>query len=120
MLFLRVLFLLFDRKSEVSELLAEREILSVSKGGKPCLLKTKLSFFVDQLFVNVNCDDVGKEHVVTAELDNIGHLALKRERTLGDKRTGDLARLLFGKSALFKLVYLRARVDAAIVRRLYE
>ena len=117
---MRLLFLLFDREAEVSELLAERKILSVSKRGEMRAVKTELAVGVDQRLVDVDRDDVSKEHMVRAKLDNVGDSAFKRERTFCDKRAGDLARLFLIKTAFFEFIHLRARVNSAVVGGLYE
>ena len=117
---IRIFAFFVSRKAEISDFSTELEIFAVSKGGKVCAVKVKLSLSVDQRLVNVNRNYIGKEHMVRAKLDDVGDSALKRERTFCDKRAGDLACLFLVKIAFFKLVHLRARVDTAKVGGLYE
>jgi len=115
-LLLTWLFLLFHRrKPKLPDFFAQRKILAVGEGGKVGALHAQFAPVVEQLFVGADGDDVGDEHIVRAQWDNIGDSALQRERALGDGGASDLASLLACQAALGKFIHLGARVHAAIV-----
>ena len=75
----------------------------------------KLSVSVDELFVHVHRHNVGEEHVMRAEGNDLTHAALQRERTVRENGTVDLGGVLGGKVTSLKLIHLLARMHAAPV-----
>ena len=57
-------FLFADRESEIPELSAECEVFTVSICHKSALLEIQFAFGVDESFINIYPDYLGKEHGV--------------------------------------------------------
>jgi len=115
-LLLTWLFLLLHRrKPKLPDLFAQRKVFAVGEGGKVGALHAQFALVVEQLFIGADGDDVGDEHIVRAQRDDVGHAALQRKRALGDGGAGDLASLLACQAALGEFIHLGARIHAAIV-----
>lgn len=110
-----VLLFFLRRKSERADLFPELEVFAVCERGEVGAVEPQLAALVQQGLVDVDVEDIGEEHVMRAERDDLGDAAFQREGRLCDHGAGDLFRWLGGEGAFFEFVDLGARVDAAIV-----
>ena len=98
------------------------------KCGKACAVEPQLSFFVKQLGLNVNGNDLGKEHVVCTQGDDLFYLAKKAKdfssvdvnfvkflnSVAGQKKKG---RVMTEKQINYLIVILNNLADNNVIKR---
>jgi hypothetical protein len=93
--------LLFCRKTERADALAQREIFAVGIGGKPCARQVQLALVIKQGIVCVDRHDIGKKEVVRAHRLYLGHATAKRNGRFCDQGARDLVCGNLGEIAFF-------------------
>lgn len=65
-----------DRKAETAKVASQRIVMSVRIGDKPGFFQIKASFVINIGIINVDGDNFGQKHIVSAIIDNALDLAL--------------------------------------------
>ena len=50
----------------------------------------QLARLIQQLFLHIHRNDLGQEHIMAAQRDDLPDLTFQRQRALGDDRGGEL------------------------------
>ena len=89
-------------------------------GQKADLFQMQGSLFVHKLGIHIHSHDVGKEHIVRAQLVNLTDFTLQRDGAFGDTGSGHHIGGLGGEAGQGELVHIAARFDAAQVGGLHN
>ena len=82
-----ILSLLPHAESERAQPGAQTKVLPVCVSGQSRPVKVQLARAVQQLPIGIDADDLGQEHLVTAQRERLPDLAREAQRGLHDART---------------------------------
>ena len=114
-------FLFAHGVTKGAQLFAQGQILAVAVHDELCLVQTQLAGLIQQALVHIAGHHFGKEQVVAAQRDPLGHFAFQVHRAFRQHRAvGEHAARLGMQAAGGKLVHIAAALHAAPIHRPHQ
>ena len=106
-----------DRPAKLADEIAQFVVFAVSIGEEVGALHVEGAFLVDETLVGLDIDDIGDEHIVATEGEDLFHAAFDAERRLGDSRRIDDRGFTRREVHFLEFMMCLAGIDAAPVGR---
>ena len=101
--------------TECAKFFSKQKIFTVRVGHKTCPVQMKFTAIINSVCIYSDGDNVGEDHMMAAQRQNLSDAAFDIDGTLCDAGHGDLTRCLWCQTKLPKFIDIPAGADAAVI-----